>query len=161
MARAASSASSAKVFVPSGKMLMEQPTRKQVEIKITIVAVIFIGWYLRSRLLNQFQQRKQAHNYTQRKRGQPHPKLQLFLKRCNKPQSGCSSANDAVQEVPALIRCHLSSPALIRPTPAVTAANAPIKSGALPLSSWMPTLDNVATIVRIPSAVVFMMFYCG
>jgi hypothetical protein len=75
MARAASSASSAKVFVPSGKMLMEQPARKQVEIKITIVAVIFIGWYLRSRLLNQFQQRKQAHNYTQRKRGQPHPEL--------------------------------------------------------------------------------------
>ncbi len=43
MARAASSAFSAKVFVPSGKMLMEQPARKQVEIKITIVAVIFIG----------------------------------------------------------------------------------------------------------------------
>jgi len=36
------------------------------------------------------------------------------------------------------------------------AANAPIKSGEPPLSSWMPTLDNVATIVRIPSAVVFM-----
>jgi hypothetical protein len=52
MARAASSASSAKVFVPSGKMLMEQLARKQVEIKIAIVAVIFIGWYLRSRLLN-------------------------------------------------------------------------------------------------------------
>jgi len=67
MARAASSAFSAKVFVPSGKMLIEQPARKQVEIKVTIVAVNFIGWYLRSRLLNQFQQRKQAHNYTQGK----------------------------------------------------------------------------------------------
>jgi len=54
MARAASSAFSAKVFVPSGKMLIEQPARKQAEIKITIVAVNFIGWYLRSRLLNQF-----------------------------------------------------------------------------------------------------------
>lgn len=43
IARAASSAFSAKVFVPSGKMLIEQPARKQDEIKITIVAVNFIG----------------------------------------------------------------------------------------------------------------------
>ena len=135
MALAASSAFSAKVFVPSGKMLIEQPARRQAEIRITIVAVNFIGWYLRSRLLNQFQQRKQAHNYTQGKRGQSHPEFQLLLERCDKPQSGCNSANDAVQEVPALICRHLLSPALISPTPAVTAANAPTKSGAPPLSS--------------------------
>jgi hypothetical protein len=28
------------------------------------------------------------------------------------------------------------------------------------LSSWIPTLDNVATIVRIPSAVVFICVLC-
>lgn len=43
MARAASSAFNAKVFVPSGNMLIEQPVRKQAEIKITIVAMNFIG----------------------------------------------------------------------------------------------------------------------
>ena len=50
----------------------------------------------------------------------------------------------------------MASLALIKPMPAVTAANAPTKSGAPPLRIWMPTLDNVATIVRIPSAVVLM-----
>ena len=42
MARAASSAFRAKVFVPSGKMLIEQLVRRQAEIKITIVAMDFI-----------------------------------------------------------------------------------------------------------------------
>jgi len=32
-----------KVLVPSGEMLIEQPVRRQAEIKITIVAVDFIG----------------------------------------------------------------------------------------------------------------------
>lgn len=43
MALTASFALRAKVFVPSGKILMEQPARKQDEIKITIVAMDFIG----------------------------------------------------------------------------------------------------------------------
>ena len=47
----------------------------------------------------------------------------------------------------------------MRPMPAVTAANAPTKSGAPPLRSWMPTLESVATIVRMPSAVVFICVY--
>ena len=97
IALTASFALRAKVFVPSGKMLIEHPARIQAEIKITIVAVNFIGLYLRSRLLKQFQQRKQAHNYTQGKRGQSHPGFQLLLERCDKPQSRCNSANDAVQ----------------------------------------------------------------
>lgn len=42
MAFTASSAFREKVFVPSGKMLIEQPVRRQAEIKITIVAMDFI-----------------------------------------------------------------------------------------------------------------------
>jgi hypothetical protein len=42
MALTASFALRAKVFVPSGKMLIEQPVRRHAEIKITIVAMDFI-----------------------------------------------------------------------------------------------------------------------
>ena len=51
---------------------------------------------------------------------------------------------------------HFASAALIKPTPAITAANAAAKSGDSPEMIWMATLEAVATIVRMPNTVVFI-----
>ena len=110
-----------------------------------------------SELFKQSKQGNQANNHADCQRCHAQPPLQLLLERGDDTQCGGYRACNAMQEIPAVFCGHLpASLALMRPNPAVTAANAPTKSGAEPLMSWMPTLESVATIVRMPSAVVFI-----
>jgi hypothetical protein len=78
-ALAALSASNAKLRAPSGETVMEHPTRNQIKSRIRSNEVIFTKVYLRSPLLNKFQQRKQANNYSDCQRCHPHSPFKLLL----------------------------------------------------------------------------------
>lgn len=97
---------------------------------------------------------QQAYQQANDQTTDPQPELDLLLKGCHHRNHRGGKSYDATE----IIFGHffLASAALINPTPATTAANAAAKSGGVPLRTWMPTLDTVATMVRMPSAVVFI-----
>ncbi len=87
-----------------------------------------------SELFKQSKQGNQANNHADCQRGHAESPLQLLLERGYDPQCGGYRACYAMQEIPAVFCGHLpASLALMRPMPAVTAANAPTRSGAPPL----------------------------
>lgn len=97
---------------------------------------------------------QQAYQQTNDQTTDPQPELDLLLKGCHHRNHRGGKSYDSAE----IIFGHffLASAALISPIPAVTAANAAAKSGGVPLRTWMPTLDTVATMVRMPNTVVFM-----
>lgn len=99
---------------------------------------------------------QQADNQSDDKTTDPKPELDLLL------QGGhhCYDWRDRPYNAAEIISVHLlASCALISPTPATTAANAAARSGAFPFKNWIATLDTVATIVRMPNTVVFIIVF--
>jgi hypothetical protein len=99
-------------------------------------------------------QADQTDNQADDQTADPEPELDLLLKGCYHRNHGSGKSYDAADVI--FIHFFLASAALISPTPATTAANAAARSGGVPLRNWMPTLDTVATMVSMPSAVVFI-----